>query len=170
VDTFEERVEFFQRTGLSEEGAKVAAIGRYRTEADARAADAEFEAMDLADELAEQASSRPDRFQQDVADLQAQLQASIPVITENVTRALRGLPPLSPPAVTSASPMLLGTVEQVVPVVREVLRMNESDARGLVERLHQRETRRHGNEHADRFMRTFAEGLRERKQVREVAP
>lgn len=59
MDFYDEMNALFLRMGMSEEAARGAAIGRYRSEAEARAAELTDDAEDLADEARDHAARRP---------------------------------------------------------------------------------------------------------------
>jgi hypothetical protein len=161
MDQFDEYERLFAAIGLSESASKLAAIGRYRNEAEAREAYAEDEAADLAEQLCTGAAHRPSQTRQELA----QISAAVPVVVENVLRQFQGQAPLPVPGQVLVD--LPAVAEAVVEPVREALRMTESDARVFAARLHDREVRRGGADHAGRFLRSFGESLR--VQVREVA-
>jgi hypothetical protein len=131
VDTFDEHEQLFRNIGLSEEAAKVAAIGRFRSEAEARATYAE----DEADQLAEDLLGRKARGTAILAE-------GAPVVE---SAALTGLP-LS--------------VSEVALAARTCLSMTEADARSMATLLHARENRRGGPVHAEQFMALLALSLR----------
>jgi hypothetical protein len=166
VGSFDDFESLFQTLGLSEAGAKVAAIGRYRNEAEAREADRVAEAEGLADDLLAEAQNRPSVTSQEVA----QMQAAIPTVAANAVRLAQGLPaqPL-PWQQTLALPL---AAESIVTTVREALRMTDTDARQFAGRLHQREAHRGGQDHADKFLASLEGALRGKngRLVREVAP
>lgn len=166
MESFDAFEGLFRSLGLSEAGAKVAAVGRYRNEAEAREADRVAEVEDLADSLVAEAQSRPSATSQELA----QVEAAIPTAAANALRLVQGLPaqlyPWQQPVVLPVA------AESIVSTVREQLRMTETDARVFAGRLHQREARRGGREHADKFVASLEEALRGKngRQVREVAP
>jgi hypothetical protein len=164
VDQFDEFESLFRTLGMSEAEAKVGATGRYRSEAAAREAFVDGEAEDLADQLAAQAERRPSAYQQELA----QVGAAIPVVAENVMRQLRGQAPLPVPGQQRVA--LAPAAESVVGQVSESLKMTPTDARTFAGRLYDREVRRAGVSHAERFLSSFGESLRSGRAVCEVAP
>lgn len=166
MESFDEYERLFQTLGMSEAGAKRAAIGRYRSEAEAREADRIAEAEDLADGLLAEAQSRPSAPLQEIA----QMESALPTVAANAARLMQGLP--AQPLPWQQTVVLPVAAESIVATVRESLRMSETDARLFAGRLHQRETRRGGQDHADRFVATLEDALRGRnsREVREVAP
>jgi hypothetical protein len=164
VALYDEMNGLFLALGMNEEQARIAASGRgFRSEAEARAADVDFEADDLADQMIAAAATRTDplvRGRQEVA-------AAIPQVTANVYRILAGQPrALYPWEADPATATVAG--EAVVESAQATLNMTESEARDFLERLRTRETRRGGAAHAEKFLATFAAGLQ--RNVREVAP
>ena len=131
ADVFDEFEELFKTIGLSADAAKVAARGRHKTEAAARTAYATDEAEDLADSLR--------------------------------VRRSRGEALLANPRPAAERGDLSGQPQPVVEAAtaaRDVLGMSPADAREMAVRLHAREGRRGGAEHADWFLCTFAHALR----------
>jgi len=173
MDMFDDQMRLYRSLGLSEEAARVAAVGRnHRDEAEARSADLEFEAEVLAEDLIARTAGRTDTTSAlaDLNETVERLHAAIPTIAENITRQLRGQPLLPAPDtaprvdVTGLSPV----VAEAATVIRERLHASVGEARDMATRLHARETGRGGVAHADQFVRSFTQALR--REVREVAP
>lgn len=167
MESFDALEGLFRTLGLSEAEANVAAIGRHRSEAEAREADRASEVEDLAHDLLAEAQSRPSVASQELARLQEALPT---VVVANVARLAKGLP-VQPLPWQQAS-TLPTAAESIVATASEALRMTTEDARAFAGRLHQREVRRGGQAHADRFLHSLEEALRggNARQVREVAP
>lgn len=166
VTYFDEMRDLFRTLGLSEAQAQVAAVGRYRSEAEARQALDGNEAEDLADSMFGQPAGQvlPLRTRE-----ATEISAEIGRVQENVMRRLAGQPMLQPCwelPVGSATP----AAEAAVIAAREGLRMTGGEAAAFVTRLQVRETTRGGAAHAERFLTDFAAGLRRNvREVREVA-
>lgn len=139
MDAFDEFANFYRTLGLDPDAARVAAQGRFKTESDARAAYLTGEAEDLAESLRDRQARGEQLLAEDRPPLNHTALANLPV-----------------------------AAAEVVAAAQDVLRMSPADAKDMAARLHARETRRGGVEHANRFAATFAHALR--RPAREVAP
>lgn len=170
MDFFGEMNELFLTLGMTEEQARRAAIGRYGSEAEAREAFSDADGGDLADDLVAEARANADGEPSVRSRTLQEVAAALPLVEENTRRILSGQQRrLMPWEADPQSSTAAG--EATVVAAQEALRMTEAEARSLVDRLRGRETRRHGAQHAEAFLTTFAEGLRRNMvEVREVAP
>ena len=165
MDLYDEMNGLFRSLGMSEAQARVAAIGRgYRSEQEAREAWRDGDAEGLAEELLADAEQVRPGLSKSQRELQ-QLSAAIPMVHENTVRILSGQQPMPYPG--QVSPAASPAAEAVADAAQTALRMTASEAHEFAGRLQDRESRRGGAEHAEKFLTTFAATLR--KEVREVA-
>ena len=164
---FDEMQGLFRNLGLSEEQARVAAIGRHASEAEARQVLDGNEAEDLADTLfdrSDAAVQAPLRTRE-----AAEITAELGLVHENVMRRLTGRQ-MQPARWELPAQSATPAAEAAVQAAQEGLRMTGGEAVAFVTRLQAREASRGGAAHAERFLTDFAAGLRRNvREVREVA-